>query len=119
MDVLPMLDMSSANIGYRHIGHLRRWKGETMFPTIKELTECIHDTARQLKGWGIDETDIRLQVVDGGWYYHTGDSQYDQDHKGYWGCSGVSSTSTKEECRSIARSLIEQAKDSRAEGVEL
>lgn len=33
--------------------------------------------------------DIRLQLVDGTYHIHIGDSQFDQDHRGSWGYGTV------------------------------
>lgn len=60
-------------------------------------------------------TDIRLQVVDGGWQLNTGDAGYDQDHRGYWGTGSVSPECSKAEARRIAKDLIEQAADQYAQ----
>lgn len=82
------------------------------FPSIKDVTFQVYSYVRDLKEWHIEEGDVRLQVYpDCGWVVRTGDSSYDQDHRGYWGASSVSNTTTKTECRAIARELIEQAKD--------
>jgi len=53
-------------------------------------------------------TDVRLQCDDSGWSVHSGDAQYDTDHRGYWGASSVS---TDSEFAEIAADLIDQAKD--------
>ena len=88
-----------------------------MFPTIRELTRDLIGIKRWLQANGIDETDIRLQVVDGGWSTHTGDSSYDQDHRGFWGASFIDRTTN---CRDLARDLIDQAREHEAQcgGVE-
>lgn len=60
------------------------------------------------------EVDIRLQInLDKSWAVHTGDSQYDLNHKGFWG----SETTTypipdMAAARHLAESLISQAMDS-------
>ncbi|MFN8993022.1 MAG: hypothetical protein ACK5X3_05070 [Pseudomonadota bacterium] len=54
--------------------------------------------------------DIRLQVMDDHqWYFHSGDSQYDQDHRGAWGASSVGERVSMEKAMEIAKDLIEQA----------
>lgn len=60
--------------------------------------------------------DIRLQVMDDHqWYFHSGDSQYDQDHRGYWGSSCVGKCASMEIAKGIAKELIEQAADAAAD----
>ncbi len=69
--------------------------------------------------FGCDENlcDVRLQVhKDCGWTIHTGDSSYDQDHRGYWGSSflpGCNRNGRPKRFDSvdIARDLIEQCKE--------
>jgi hypothetical protein len=59
--------------------------------------------------------DVRLQVYeDGNWAIRSGDSQYDQDHRGYWGSSSVPGSGKPFKATETARELIEQAKDSYA-----
>jgi hypothetical protein len=53
--------------------------------------------------------DVRLQVYPNGqWAVRTGDSQYDQDHRGYWGAGFLSWDS---DCEELAAALIDEAKD--------
>lgn len=95
------------------------------YPSIADLAELVYQYGRDLAQYdpaditeyGCDEPsgDCRLQVQSDGWSFHTGDSQYDQDHRGYWGASSVSPKCTRKEARVIARDLIEQAKDHAAE----
>lgn len=57
--------------------------------------------------------DIRLQVMDDHqWYFHSGDSSYDTDHRGAWGSSSVGKCVSMDEAMEIARDLIEQAAES-------
>jgi hypothetical protein len=58
------------------------------------------------KGCDTAGGDMRLQVNDGWWTTHHGDSQYDQDHRGFWGCGFVPYRCTRKEAREIARDLI-------------
>lgn len=56
--------------------------------------------------------DVRLQVMsDGSWAVRWGDSQYDLDHRGYWG-SGYLTADTN--CQELAYELIEEARDQAA-----
>lgn len=60
-----------------------------------------------------DVIDVRLQVYEAGdWAVHTGDSSYDQDHRGFWGASSLSPTSN---CREVAIDLIDQCADHAAQ----
>lgn len=64
-----------------------------------------------------ETTDVRLQVYENGkWVLRVGLSDYDQDHRGYWGASSVNTECTQENIRSIAESLLEQAQDQKACG---
>lgn len=58
-------------------------------------------------------TDIRLQVTASGWTLHTGSSDYDQDHRGFWGASSLSYG--KQNLLSLARELLEDARESHAQ----
>lgn len=60
--------------------------------------------------------DVRLQVHSGMWSILTGDSSYDQDHRGCWG-SGWLSRET--DCNELAADLIGQVEEDAAmRGVE-
>ena len=59
-------------------------------------------------------TDVRLQVLENGkWVLHSGPSDYDQDHRGYWGASCLSYD--RQNLTDLARDLIDQAADQLAE----
>ena len=34
---------------------------------------------------GFSGMEVRIQLIHGGCYFHSGDSQYDADHRGHWG----------------------------------
>ena len=55
--------------------------------------------------------DVRLQVHDGSWSLHTGDSSYDQDHRGHWGAGFLTPRCN---ARELARELIDEAEESAA-----
>ena len=40
--------------------------------------------------------DVRLRYFDGAWSLHTGDVQYDTDHRGFWGSSSVGQEMTED-----------------------
>lgn len=52
-------------------------------------------------------TDCRLRWHNGNWSLLTGSSDYDQDHRGYWGYSGIPYDCTRADSKEIARELIE------------
>ena len=101
------------------------------YPIIRDVAECVKGYADDLVSYlpdadvpddecnDDDESgygDIRLSMTDdGSWEIHTGDAQYDTDHRGYWGAETVSAGASKAECRNIARDLIEQVKDDYAQ----
>ena len=59
--------------------------------------------------------DIRLQFwPDGDWAVHSGDSSYDQDHRGFWGCSSVSEDTSDVDIKNIVSNLTEQVMEDRA-----
>lgn len=54
------------------------------FPRIDDVAAELRKINANIEG----ETDVRLQVYDNGhWAIRTGSSDYDQDHRGYWGAS--------------------------------
>ena len=55
---------------------------------------------------------LRLQVVDGSWFIHSGDPQYDTDHRGSWGYGYASYGMTKTAIKALAKELITEAMDS-------
>ena len=62
---------------------------------------------------GVDEPfiDCRLRYHNGMFSFLTGSSDYDQDHRGHWGCSSVGMDCTDDESRSIADDLLDQVID--------
>lgn len=53
--------------------------------------------------------DVRLQVVDGNAFVHSGDPQFDRDARGYWGSSSI--TRDTEDFAAVAHDLVQQARD--------
>ena len=81
------------------------------FPTIQHVASELRDINRTVE----DECDVRLQVYeDGDWAVRYGLSDYDQDHRGYWGCSSVPGNSKRFKSLDVARDLLDQAKDQEA-----
>lgn len=61
---------------------------------------------------GNPSIDVRLQVLDDGSYsFHSGDSSYDKDHRGYCGASSVSPDDDDVALVEIARDLVGQVLD--------
>jgi hypothetical protein len=57
--------------------------------------------------------DVRLQVYDdGGWALRWGLSDYDLDHRGHWGASGLTSDMSRADLKQIAEELIDQVEES-------
>lgn len=90
--------------------------------TVGEVAAVLHDhaqwlrrtfTAAELTEPGCDTAggEVRLQVREDGWLILTGDSQYDQDHRGAWGCGFIRRGANWAECRECARDLINDARN--------
>lgn len=89
------------------------------FPTE---CECYSDS-RPTRASHIDGCeegiDVRLQLyTDGHWAIRFGASDYDQDHRGFWGASSVPGNGWTFDAEETARDLYEQAMDHKAEGGE-
>ena len=52
--------------------------------------------------------DIRLRYHSGLWYLYSGDSSYDQDHRGCWGASCVTASMDADDAKSVAAELLDQ-----------
>jgi hypothetical protein len=78
-------------------------------------TVAIYDPAALIEP-GCDEPtiDCRLRYHDGRWFFYTGDSSYDQDHRGHWGASCVGADLTEEDARELAANLLNQVLESLA-----
>jgi hypothetical protein len=87
-------------------------------PSIKAVAEELRLVKPRKGDYGPDREgfegfDVRLQVYDDGhWAIRTGDSSYDQDHRGYWGASSIDHTTS---CRELAVDLIDQAAEHAAQ----
>lgn len=88
--------------------------GKPKFPSIPTVAKALREAnTHVLDG----EMDVRLQVFeDGQWALRTGDSQYDQDHRGYWGSGILDGKRFNSE--NLARDLLNQAKEQHATGNE-
>ena len=89
------------------------------FPKIDEVAANLRainktESAEDGDDGGID---VRLQVYpDGNWAVRWGSSDYDQDHRGYWGSSSVPGDNRRFDSKDLARDLIDQAKEHFAQG---
>lgn len=89
------------------------------FPKIDEVAAELRAINKQESAPDGDDggIDVRLQVYpDGNWAVRWGSSDYDQDHRGYWGASSVPGDNRRFDSKATARDLIDQAKDHRAQG---
>lgn len=87
------------------------------FPAIADVAKALRSVKPQTGDYpdDTDVFDVRLQVwEDGSWTIHTGDSSFDQDHRGYWGASSID---PKTNCRELARDLIDECRDHHAQCV--
>lgn len=75
---------------------------------------ALKETQKNLKRWGVSDTDVRLRIFNDDWYFYTGDSSYDQDHRGYWGASSVTLSDTYDTLRETAKDLIDQVLEDEA-----
>lgn len=87
------------------------------FPSIKDVAAALLAVKADVGDVETDEDgeqgiDVRLQITEGGWDVHSGDAQYDTDHRGYWGAGWVSQGTN---VRELARELIAEAKDDEAQ----
>ncbi len=92
------------------------------FPKIDEVASDLRAiNKQQLESDDADEgIDVRLQVYpDGHWAVRSGSSDYDQDHRGYWGSSSVPGDNRRFDSKALARDLIGQAKESFSMGGDL
>lgn len=80
------------------------------FPSIKHVAAELRAINADAEG----DCDVRLQVYeDGAWAIRVGSSDYDLDHRGYWGASSV--PGKRFNATDTARDLIEQAREAHAQ----
>jgi hypothetical protein len=82
------------------------------FPSIEAVAHALRHVNANVEG----ECDVRLQVwEDGEWAVRWGLSDYDTDHRGFWGAGSVPGVAkgkvTRFNTRDLAAELIRQAKD--------
>jgi hypothetical protein len=85
------------------------------FPSIKTIARELRNINANVEG----DCDVRLQVYNNGeWAIRFGLSDYDTDHRGYWGCGlipgVVDGKVTRFNAYGLARELLDQAKESAA-----
>lgn len=77
------------------------------FPSIQSVASALREVNSNSEE---GECEVRLQVYeDGAWAIRVGSSDYDQDHRGFWGCSIV--PGTRFNSTEIARDLLSQCRD--------
>lgn len=100
------------------------------FPSIAELARDLRAASKDFDPRSLPpadridpetghhvELDVRLQVVPGeGWTLWSGDSQYDTDHRGFWGSGSVPGRGHRFNSEELAADLIDQAKEQQATG---
>ena len=85
-------------------------------PTIMEVAQALHAVVRTaLSETHSRDIDVRLQVYENGeWAIRYGPSDYDQDHRGYWGAASVHYGMDVVWLEDVARHLIEQVEEQQA-----
>jgi hypothetical protein len=88
------------------------------FPAIAAVARDLRAETKSI-GWGNsrskfrDHLDVRLQVYpDGTWAVRIGLSDYDQDHRGFWGASCI--PRGRFNATDLARDLVNQCRDHHA-----
>lgn len=61
--------------------------------------------------------DVRLRYFQGEFYVYCGSSDYDCDHRGFWGAGMVGRKDTLKTCRELAYDLLEQVLEHYAQSV--
>jgi hypothetical protein len=87
------------------------------FPSIASVTWALKEAREEARKY-VDpgeDMDVRLQVYsDGAWALRTGLSDYDQDHRGFWGAGSITASSMVKDLRQTAKDLLEQVQDAYA-----
>jgi len=85
------------------------------FPSIADVARVLRDLNANVE-CDSEGCDVRLQVYpDGAWAIRWGLSDYDQDHHGYWGASGIPGNGEDFDATGIARELIEECREDHAQ----
>lgn len=81
------------------------------FPSIRDVAHDLRVINKDVES----ECDVRLQVYpDGEWAIRYGLSDYDQDHRGYWGASSVPGSGKRFDSMFVAQDLLDQAQEHHA-----
>jgi hypothetical protein len=83
-------------------------------PSIKTVAEWLQRVSINSPGMEDEGCDVRLQVYeDSSFQLHSGDSSYDQDHRGYWGAGYVPGGKiTLKLASEIAKGMIDEVLES-------
>lgn len=82
------------------------------FPSITVVAKVLSRCKVYCEAGDEGGTDVRFQITDDStWAIRTGDSSYDQDHRGCWGAGYLT---RRTNCRQLAYQLLEEAKDQAA-----
>lgn len=92
------------------LGPVIKWP--SLRDVARELTRINREVETEDREGDGDGVDVRLNVRDDGtWSVLWGLSDYDQDHRGYWGASSVPGNRRRFRSRDVARELLDQAKE--------
>ena len=86
------------------------------FPSIASVTAALKEAREEAREYlNGEDMDVRLQLYeDGAWALRTGVSDYDQDHRGFWGASSITGGCLIKHLRDTAADLLEQVRDAHA-----
>lgn len=87
------------------------------FPSIRDVRAVLVELNRTPIS-GDEGLDVRLQVHGDHWKIWSGLSDYDTDHRGYWGASSIPGSRRRFNATDTARDLINQARDHHADSGE-
>jgi hypothetical protein len=95
--------------------------GDDRMPSIEDVARALREAwaGHPEPPMGEDDpsVDVRLQVYpDGDWALHVGLSDYDQDHRGWWGASSMPGGDywSDRAVRDTAQDLIDQCEEQAA-----
>ena len=83
---------------------------------IRDIAAALHAESKHFHAEEVgDFLDVRLQLFgDDSWAIHTGDAQYDTDHRGDWADDFLVENISFPEALSLAAEMLDMALDSRA-----